>query len=206
MKLESLGLSRAAEAAVGCLLSWLLVILIVAFIGPGCSSSAGPGTVQNASGQVTTNTGGDKLTVTDLPDGTGTSTLAGTGPSFFSNQDSLKSAVRGTGLVPTTVVVETSADARKFSYFSAKDGSGKILVDPATGNPTSVEFVANASDPIKAFATVAQVKADLERSITEQQAAVLKQLSSDQRDTILGVVDKISPVISAALKAAWPVP
>lgn len=189
------------------------VLIAFAMVPLGCDTNSGSYKKQDLAGQALTREGGDAIAVLDDPkaDGKGTSNVQGTPPLFVSNASADGSPVRSSALVPTQVVLE--ADGKKFSYFSGKNGEGRIEFAESTGAageksmvPKLITFKASASEPLAVVATVAQVRADVEKALSADQREVLKTISENQKQTILGVAEKAGPIAEAFVKSLLGVP
>lgn len=201
----------------------LALCSLCALAPPGCTTATvGPRVEQGIGGQTTANSGansvsfidgqpftgktftvnGDPVDDTFIP---GTTNINGTAPVDRVVQEATKTTRLSLGQVKRTLSIERP-DGLRMSLDSGSDASGTIKADPATGNVVEFSFNTSSSDPLRALASVEALKSELERAIAAGNVDVLKTISADAKESLLGALDKVSPVIAAALRAAWPAP
>lgn len=201
----------------------LLCAACCALAPPGCTSATTGARVEQAiTGQKSANSGANAVSFIDgqpfsgptfTVDGTqvedtfipGTTVVNGTSPVERVVQEAGKTTRLSTGQVTRTLTIKRP-DGLEMSLTSGSNAEGRVLADPATGNVTEFTFNTSSSDPLRALADVEKLKTELEAKIAAGNVDLLKNISGDSKEFLLGLVESVSPILATALRAAWPAP
>ena len=177
-----------------------LVLLALACIACGCSSSTGPTVSQSRAGQTSADS---VLNAVTLTDDVGTTTANVAGPTQYIRQNQGETFSTTTGMVTRTLTINRNPDGSvNMSLNSGSDAKGVIQADGATGNVTRFEFDTNSSAPLAALGELQRQYQDTFRALSADKRAVAEA----QAKAFVDGLAELNPTLATLAKGLLGIP